>query len=38
MPEIKYNPYYDACYLALLDEKLSQKQKQEKVYQILKNK
>ncbi|NVP17550.1 DUF1704 domain-containing protein [Candidatus Gracilibacteria bacterium] len=36
IPGLKYNPYYDACYSVLLNEKLSQKQKQDKIYNILK--
>lgn len=36
IPGLKYNPYYDACYNILLNEKFSQKQKQDKIYNILK--
>jgi len=32
---LKYNPYYDACYNVLLNEKLNQKQKQDQIYKIL---
>lgn len=36
IPWLKYNAYYDACYNILLNPKLSQKQKQENIYNILK--
>ncbi len=36
IPWISYNPFYDACYCVLLNNKLNKKQKQEKIYKILK--
>ncbi len=36
LPNIKYNPFYDACYCILLNNKLNKIQKQEKIYKILK--
>gem|GEM_PF-6150440 len=36
IPGLKYNAYYDVCYAILLNEKLSQKQKQERIYNVLK--
>lgn len=33
---LNYNAYYDACYNVLLNNKLNQKQKQERIYKILK--
>lgn len=36
IPWLKYNAYYDVCYAILLNEKLNQKQKQERIYNVLK--
>ncbi len=36
LPEIKYNPYYDACFEVLLNKNLTRTQKQDKIYKILK--
>jgi hypothetical protein len=35
---LKYNPFYEACYLVLLNDKLTEKEKQEEIYQILSKK
>lgn len=36
IPWLKYNAYYDVCYSILLNNKLNQKQKQERIYNVLK--
>lgn len=35
IPDLKYNPYYDACYNVLLNKNLDQVEKKEKVVEIL---
>lgn len=36
IPWLKYNAYYDVCYSILLNDKLTQKQKQDRIYSVLK--